>query len=102
MVQGTVAHDTEVETEQPNAMTIRQKIEETLVDHGLWEDEAKTIVTEAEKEKSLEAMQGRWDEDTAAYTAPLLAVTWMSVKHHATEWLKANKPQHFALAMLSA
>lgn len=83
-------------------MTIRQKNEEELVNHGLWDDEAKTVVTEAEKEKSLEAMQGRWDEDTTGYPAPLLAVTWMSVKHHATEWLKANKPQHFALAILSA
>lgn len=82
-------------------MTIRSKIEETLVNRGLWEDEAKTIVAEAEKEKSLESMQDRWDEDIAGYPSPVLAVVWVSVKHHAVEWLKANKPQHFALAMLS-
>ena len=83
-------------------MTIRQKIEETLVNHGLWEDEAKTVIAEAEKHESLKDMLGRWDEDTASYPDQLLAVVWMSVKNLATEWLKANKPNHFALAILAS
>jgi len=83
-----------------HTMTIRNHIESTLVNHGLWEDEAKTVTSEAERSESLKPMQGRWDEDTTGYPPQLLAVTWMSVKEHAIGWLKANKPNHFALAML--
>ena len=83
-------------------MTIRKKIEETLFNYGLWEDEAKIIVAEAEQEKVLEMMRGRWDSDVSAYPSSLLAVVLISVKHYAVEWLKKNKPEHFALAILTA
>ena len=83
-------------------MTVRQKIEDTLVEHGLWEDEAKKVVAEAEKDEGLSAMQGRWDGDITGYPVSVLSVTWTAVKHLAVEWLKANKPEHFALHVLTA
>lgn len=80
-------------------MKIRQKLEEMLVANGLWDDEAQHIMDQAEKDESLEAMKGRWNDDIEGYPPQLLAVTWMSVKLQAKKWLEDNKPQHFALAM---
>lgn len=83
-------------------MTIREKMEEMLVDHMLWPDEAKAVVAAAEKDEVLDAMQGRWGQDTEGYPPQVVVATWISVKHVAVEWLKANKPQHFALMALDA
>lgn len=82
-------------------MTIRQKLETRLVDHGLWDEEAAKVMNQAEQNDSLKDMKGRWNDDVENYPPQLLAVVWMSVKLQAKQWLEANAPKHFALAMFS-
>jgi len=82
-------------------MTIREKLEEMLVNHMLWDTEAKQIMDQAEQDESLAAMKGRWNDKAEGYPPQLLAVTWLSVKLQAKQWLEANAPNHFALAMFS-
>lgn len=81
-------------------MTIQESIETRLVEHGLWPDEAHTVVEALKADEASKPMSGRWHEDTAAYPHPLLTVVWIGAKRQAAEWLKANKPQHFARSLL--
>lgn len=81
-------------------MTIRKKMEEDLINHGLWPDEAVIILNNARESKVLESMEERWEEDTGGYPTQLLAAVWMSIKPIALDWIKTNKPQHFARFML--
>jgi hypothetical protein len=80
-------------------MKIQDKLEAQLVNHGLFEDQAKAILEEAKASKLCEPMAGRWQEDDSCYPPMMLVVVWASVKHVAAEWLKRNAPQHWALPM---
>lgn len=82
-------------------MSIRERLEAELVNHGLWPEEATETLNKAEVAKENEAMKGRWNEDVTGYPPQLMSVLWLSIKTTAKEWLKAEKPNHFALAMLN-
>lgn len=81
-------------------MTIREKLETELVNHGLWPKEAKEVMDELEADEASESMQGRWNEDTTAYPPQLLAVVFFSAKQKAIDWIDRNKPMHFARGIL--
>lgn len=78
-------------------MTIKAKIVELLVSHGMFEDDARTVLQELEKGN--DSMRGRWDEDTAAYPQPLLATLWYSAKVEALKWIDANCPNAWYRSM---
>lgn len=82
-------------------MTVREALEQELTDHGLWPKEATTIVEEFSQQPEQKGVSFSTDPSTG-YPAPLLAVLKASVKRAALDWLKANKPQHFAIHMLQA
>lgn len=83
-------------------MTIREKLETELVNHGLWPKEAEAVMNELETDEALKPMQGRWSEDTTGYPPQLLAIVLMSAKQKAVEWIDRNKPKHFARGILSS
>jgi hypothetical protein len=85
-----------------NMATIRKTLEDTLVRHGLWPEEATKIMDEVQESDIQESMRGRWSDDVSGYPQHLITVLWVSVKHQAVEHLKTNKPKHFALAILTA
>lgn len=83
-------------------MTLQETIEARLVDHGLWPDEAHTVIEALKADEVAEPMAGRWHEDTTAYPPQMLPVLWIIARRKAAEWLAANKPKHFARALLEA
>lgn len=80
-------------------MTIREKMKERLVEHGLWPDEANMVLDDAEKSEVLEPMFGRWKDSVDGYPPQMFAAVWISIKSVAVEWIDANKPKHFARTM---
>jgi len=82
-------------------MTIREVLEKRLCEHGMWPDEAKQVLKNAETHATCEAMKGRWDEQESGYPGFMLRVLWVSVTKIAVEWIDANKPKHFARSILT-
>lgn len=81
-------------------ITVQGKLEKTLVDHGLWPNEATAVMDKAKA--NLPEMEGRWNESCDNYPPQLFGVLWISIKSVAIEHLKATKPMHFALALLQS
>ena len=84
-------------------MTVREKLEEVLVNHGLWPEEA-SIVFELMLERSVQGDglgEVKWNDSAEAYPAQLLAVVLLILKERAVEWIDANKPKHFARVALA-
>jgi hypothetical protein len=84
-------------------MTIEEKVKDMLVEHGLWDNEAVIVVEKAKEAPNLVSMiegHDRWADDVSGYPTGLLATVFVSVKYIAIDWLKAEKPMHFALPML--
>ena len=82
--------------------TIEETIKDKLVNYGLWPEEAETVMKEVEQAPENESMQGRWHESPEDYPPAILSLAWLSAKDHAIEYLKINKPLHFALRVLEA
>ena len=78
-------------------MTLQQWAEKHLYDHGLWPREAALIVEQFAKSEAGKCMCGRLHDDREDYPSQLLAVLGIAVKAEAITWLRANKPEHFAL-----
>jgi len=79
-------------------MSFYQRIAGLLENHGLWDDEAKTVIELVKVEQP--SMDGRWNDDVSGYPDAIVITLWMSAKRNAIEYLKANKPEHFALWLL--
>lgn len=82
-------------------MTVRQAIEKRLVEHGLWPNEATTIVKELEPKEVVEAFQGRWDEDESVYGPMMVNIIFLSAKRQALEYIDKDCPSHFARVLLT-
>jgi len=85
-------------------MTIREKLEKHLRDHGLLSDDASQvmeIVIKATEDSTdpNHAMNHRWDDVVDDYPKQLFGILWLSVRRQAIKWIDANKPKHFARAM---
>jgi len=81
--------------------TIKEEFRIKLISHGLWPHEANEVLTLAMTHESLEPMLKRWDDGISEYPAQAIHVAWMLVKRIALDWINANKPSHFAKALLS-
>jgi len=80
-------------------MTIRDKLLEELVSHGLWEDETNAILDTLENDTP--SMTGRWHEDVNNYPPQMFAVLLISAKAAAVKYIDANCPNHFARIILT-
>lgn len=87
-------------TKLDKIMTIREHLENMLVNHGCWPDEAKASINLIEESEASDEMRGRWDEPADGYPDELMAVLWLWAKKKAIELLMATKPNHFAIAIL--
>ena len=76
-------------------MTFEDKIKEMLVEHGMWDDEAKAVVEMLKADKLNESMAHRWNDDVEDYPLSMLAILWMETKHIAIEYIDANCPEAF-------
>jgi len=79
-------------------MTFNEKIAGLLVNHGLWDDEAKVVIRMVKAEQP--SMADRWDDDVSGYPDAIVVTLWMSAKRNAIEYLKAYHSNHFALCLL--
>ena len=81
-------------------MTIRNKLLEELVSHGLWEEEANTILDTLENDTP--PMTGRWHEDANNYPPQMFTVLFILVKAAAVKYIDENCPNHFARTILTS
>jgi len=72
--------------------TIREKMEEMLFEHGLFEDQATAIMEQAVKQEDFKHMEGRWDDKTEEYPSQFTSVLWLSIKDIALCWIDENMP----------
>lgn len=79
-------------------MTIQQKLEQSLVDNGMWPQQANTVI-EAMKEED-RAMEGRWSEDENAYPPMMITVLFLTAKNKALLWAKENCPDAYFIPLL--
>lgn len=79
-------------------MTLREKLCEKLEGQGMWPQEAKSALTLYELDD--DSIKGRLDEPTENYPDSFLTVCYMQARRYAVEWLKENKPQHWAIGNL--
>lgn len=82
--------------------TMLTEMKETLVANGLWPEEAEKVMEVVMRAEENEVMRDRWADSFSDYPPVIKTMAWMSAKQHAVEWLKANKPEHFALRCLEA
>lgn len=81
--------------------TLEEKLSNTLVDHGMWPNEAQAVMASVKESPVMESMKGRWGQAAEGYPPQMLGVLWMTVKDEAVKWIDANKPQHWAKALLT-
>lgn len=84
----------------PDVQSFRNFFTVKLVNSGLWYREAEAVMEQIEDVKGAESMKGRWNDRVADYPPVMSSVLWLHVRHAAIDYLKATKPQHFALAVL--
>jgi len=80
-------------------MTIEQKLKAMLVENGMFDDWAQTVLDIVKSKKANDAMSGCWNDDVEGYPEQLLAVLWFGVRHTTLEWLNENHPQAWFLPM---
>ncbi len=85
-------------------MTVREKLEDRLQDHGLWpEDATAAFDFMLEKHRDVSWIKDvKWNDPVEAYPASFFAVALITLKDAAVEWIDANKPEHYARAILAA
>jgi len=67
-----------------------------LYQHGLFEEQAKSVLDAYKTSLGGESMKGRWNDTIDGYPNILLATIRLGVNHQAVQWIDANCPQHWA------
>ena len=80
-------------------MSIRDWMQKQLVDRGLYDTEANEVIRFAIEDGALQGLKERVGDDIEGYPAQLLSVVSSSIMRSAHDWLKENKPLHWALPM---
>ena len=70
-------------------------------EYMMFPQDAEQVLAEAEAAPALEAMQGRWNDQTDDYPPFMKNITWIGVKDVATKWVKQNIPQAWFLPLLT-
>ena len=83
-------------------MTVREKLEAVLVNHGLWPEEATAVFDRMldQRGDDLGMSEVKWNDPKEAYPTQLYAVILASLQQVAVEWIDEHKPKHFARAAL--
>lgn len=84
---------------QLNQMKLREKLLKELVDNGLFESDAVTVIARYEESEIGAPMKGRLDDDVSGYPESVFISTWIGVKHAALTWIDETCPQHWARAL---
>jgi len=80
-------------------MTVEKFAKDWLFNNGLWEDECDSILSSFKSENKVSG-QIKWNDFIEGYPDVFKSAITRSLKIFALEWLKKNKPQHFAIFML--
>lgn len=78
-------------------MTVRKRLEQSLINCGLWPDHAKAVV---DAEIAEDKLGMKWDDPEEGYPTGLLATYDYACKRRALDELRATKPRHVAILML--
>lgn len=73
-------------------MTIEEKLKAMLVENGMFEEWADTVIARFKEDEVGAIMRGRWGDSVEGYPVQLLAGLWLSTKRIALEWLNENNP----------
>jgi hypothetical protein len=83
-------------TTATETVTIREKLVGFLIEHGMFDDDAEAIMAQYVA-GSDDGMRGRWGDPCNTYPDFMIGVLVVSLKSVAFDWLKANKPNHWAI-----
>jgi hypothetical protein len=73
-------------------ITIESEIKDRLVDNGLFPDDADRVISAMKADEANEAMANRWNDSPEGYPPQIMAIAWLSARHHALSWIDANLP----------
>lgn len=73
-------------------MTIREHLEKSCFERGMFPEQAKAVVDALAADEVSEPMEGRWDDPVEAYPPGMLRILEMGVDSAAVEWIDANCP----------
>lgn len=74
-------------------VTVEDKLKEMLFNHGLFENQATTIVEMVKADKANEATERRWEDNVEDYPSVFLSALWLSVQDCALQYIDANCPE---------
>ena len=72
-------------------MTFIEKMKALMVEHGMWEKDAQTVM-DIVTAKTDDPMHGRWNDQIDGYPPRMIPVVWLGVKYAAYQWMEANQP----------
>lgn len=74
-------------------MTIREKLEAMLVEHGLFRNQARAIIDMVARDKHVrKEMAERWNDSVSDYPPMFINVLWLHVRNHTLAWIDQNCP----------
>ncbi len=75
-------------------MTTRDKLKNLLIDNGMFEGDAETVLTIAipEIEKLVPNYRITWDRPAEEYPTTMYSMWWMTTKPIALKWINENQP----------
>jgi len=82
--------------------TIQEMVEARLSSHGLSSSEITTVIVMMKDHPSSTDFALQWPKPAIEENRRIFAVLCYFAVQIAREWLKANKPEHFALALLDS
>ncbi len=79
-------------------MTVREILEEFLVNHRLWPEEASLVFDRTQWNFCGAGV--KWSDSSEAYPIQVYIILQMCVRRAAIDYLREEKPEHFALKLL--
>jgi len=73
--------------------TFHDSAKNMLVQNGMFDADAETVINAMMKEEEYSNMRNRWHEDTGNYPWMLLNVIMMQTHRYAYKWICENTPQ---------
>lgn len=83
-------------------MTIYRYLLDEMVNNGLLDEQARSVLSAMMIAPDLDAMVGRWGDDVSGYPAYMITGLSLAADTHAAKWLDEHAPGHFARGLFPA
>jgi hypothetical protein len=76
-------------------MTFQEYCINYCEERGMLHNQAKVVFDNLMQDKSLDAMNNRWNDQIEDYPKAILAIIIMNLRKQAAHWIEANLPKAF-------